>query len=198
MDAIEAMATCRAIRRIKPEPVPDELVQKVLFAATRAPSPGNSQGWDFVVVRDADTRRRIGEAVERAMAPIVAQMPESEDPSRRAMVSGLKHLVSHFGEVPVLIFACGVPCYPANDPQEDYVWSTVYPAAQNLVVAARSLGLGTIFSQLHRPAEKEIREILGIPDEARIAVTIPLGWPARSFGPVRRRPVETFVHWDRW
>lgn len=198
MDAIEAMETCRAIRHLKPDPVPQELLDKVLYAATRAPSPGNSQGWDFVVVRDPDTRERIGAAVSAAMSPVLESMPDGDDPSRNRTLRGLRHLVSHLGEAPVLIFVCGVPNYPVGQPQEEYVWSTVYPAAQNLVVAARSLGLGSTFSQLHRPAEAKLREILDIPDEARIAVTIPLGWPDRPFGPVKREPVEKFVHWNRW
>lgn len=198
MDAIEAMETCRAIRHLRPDPVSEELLKRVLYAATRAPSPGNSQGWDFVVVRDAETRRRIGDAVGAAMLPVLESMPDGDDPSRNRTLRGLRHLVAHLGEAPVLIFVCGIPNYPAGKPQEEYLWSTLYPAAQNLVVAARSVGLGSTFSQLHRPAEAAVREILGLPDEARIAVTIPLGWPDRPFGPVKREPVEKSVHWDHW
>jgi nitroreductase len=198
MDAIEAMGTCRAIRHLRPDPIPDELLHKVLQAAICAPSPGNSQGWDFVVVRDASTRRRIGDAVRAAMGPVLASMPEGDDPSRNRTLRGLRYLVDHLGDAPVLIFVCGIPIYPAANPQEEYVWSTLYPAAQNLVVAARSLGLGTVFSHLHRPAEAAVREILDLPAEARIAVTVPLGWPDRPFGPVKREPLEKSLHWDRW
>ena len=198
MDVIEVMETCRAIRHLRKDPVPDELLSKVLYAATRAPSPGNSQGWDFVVVRDPQTRQRIGAAIGNAMSPMLKAMPAGDDPSRNRTLAGLRYLVDHFGEAPVLIFVCGIPNYPANAPQEEYLWSTLYPAAQNLVLAARSLGLGTTFSQLHRPAEAAVRTILELPDEARIAVTIPLGWPDRPFGPVTRRPWEKSVHWDRW
>lgn len=198
MDTLEAMETCRAMRHLRPDPVPDDLLERVLHAATRAPSPGNSQGWDFVVVRNAETRRRIAEAIGGAMSPVLESMPEGEDPSRNRTLRGLRHLVSHLADAPVLILVCGIPVYPVGQPSEEYVWSTLYPAAQNLIVAARSLGLGTTFSQLHRPAESAVREILGIPDEARIAVTIPLGWPDRSFGPVKREPWEKSVHWDHW
>jgi nitroreductase len=198
MDVLEAMGTCRAIRHLRPDPVPDELLHKVLRAATCAPSPGNSQGWDFVVVRDAHMRREIGNAVRNAMGPVLASMPEGDDPVRNRTLRGLRHMVEHLGDAPVIVFVCGVPNYPVANPQEEYLWSTLYPAAQNLIVAARSLGLGTVFSQIHRPAEAAIRKILGLPDEARIAVTIPLGWPDRPFGPVKRAPVEKFVHWDRW
>jgi nitroreductase len=195
---IEAMRTCRAIRHLRPDPVPEELLLEVLQAATCANSPGNSQGWDFVVVRDADTRRRIGEAVGDAMLPVLESMPDGDDASRNRTLRGLRHLVGNLGEAPVLIFVCGIPIYPAGNPQEEAVWSTLYPAAQNLVVAARSLGLGTTFSQLHRPAEPAVRKILELPDEAKIAVTIPLGWPDRKFGPVKREPLEKSLHWDRW
>jgi nitroreductase len=198
MDVLEAMETCRAIRHLRPDPVPDELLRKVLHAATRAPSPGNSQGWDFVVVRDPHARRRIGDAVRGAMGPVLASMPDGDDASRNRTLRGLRHLVDHLGDAPVLIFVCGIPSYPVANPQEEYLWSTLYPAAQNLVLAARALGLGTTFSQLHRPAEAAVRDILGLPDEARIAVTIPLGWPDRPFGPVKREPLEKVIHWDHW
>ena len=92
----------------------------------------------------------------------------------------------------------GAPVYPTNAPSADWIPATLYPAAQNLIVAARAVGLGSVFTAYHALAEKEIRALLRLPAAARIAVTVPLGWPARPFGPLKRRPVEEVLHWERW
>jgi nitroreductase len=197
MDVFEAMGTCRAMRHLKPDPVPAELVEQVLWAATRAPSPGNSQGWDFVVVRDAAKKARIAEAVATVMADRVAAMPRP-DRSTRLMLDGTGNLIATLHRAPVLIFVAGGVIYPPGAPRETFTWSALYPAAQNLIVAARALGLGTVFTTMHLTAEPTVREVLSIPDHIRIAAMIPLGWPDRPFGPVQRRPVSDFVHTDGW
>jgi nitroreductase len=197
MDVFEAMATCRAMRHLRPDPVPPELVEQVLWAATRAPSPGNSQGWDFVVVDDVEPKTRIAAAVRGAMADRVAAMPRT-DRTTRLMLDGTAAMIDSLEQAPVLIFVTGPVIYPARAPSEQFTWSALYPAAQNLIVAARALGLGTTFTTLHMVAEPTVREVLGIPDAVRIAAMIPLGWPAAAFGPVNRRPLEDFVHHNRW
>jgi nitroreductase len=88
--------------------------------------------------------------------------------------------------------------YPYAAPRESFVWSSIYPAAQNMVVAARSLGLGTVFTTFHGVAEPAIREVLHIPDDVLIGCLIPMGWPLRQFGPVNRVPVDQVIHEDRW
>jgi nitroreductase len=88
--------------------------------------------------------------------------------------------------------------YPPAAPREQFTWSALYPAAQNILVAARALGLGTTFTTLQTVAEPTVRQVLGIPDTVKIAAAIPLGWPAAAFGPVKRRPVEDFVHRNGW
>jgi nitroreductase len=196
-DVWEVIGTCRAMRWLKPDPVSVELVDKVLWAATRAPSPGNSQGWDFVVVDDPALKERIGTAVRDAMAAAVAAMPRP-DRTMRLMLDGTAHLLETLSAAPVLIFVCGPVCYPPNNPQERFTWSALYPAAQNILLAARALGLGTVFTTLQGVAEPTIRETLGIPADIRIGATIPMGWPAAKFGPVNRQPVESFVHRNRW
>jgi nitroreductase len=197
MDVFEAMGTCRAMRHLKPDPVPDDLVERVLWAATRAPSPGNSQGWDFVVLRDAAKKSRIADAVSAAMAARVAAMPRPDDTTRR-MLDGTENLIATLGRAPVIVFVCGGVVYPPGAPREAFTWSAVYPAAQNLLVAARALGLGTVFTTMHMTAEPTVREVLGIPDHIRIGAMIPIGWPDRPFGPLTRRPVADFVHHDGW
>ncbi|MEQ8716294.1 MAG: nitroreductase family protein [Acidimicrobiales bacterium] len=197
MDTLEAMATCRAIRYLRPDPLPDDIVETILHAATRAPSPGNTQEWDFVVVDDADLRRRIGEAVAPNLVPRVEKMPRP-DRTARLMLDGVEHMARTLAECPVIVFVCGAVKYPPSAPMEKFTWSAVYPAAQNLIVAARALGVGSVFTTIQLNAEPQIREILGIPDEVLIGATIPLGWPDAEFGPVRRRPLSDFVHRNGW
>jgi nitroreductase len=197
MDVFEAMETCRAIRHLRPDPVPAELIDRVLHAATCAPSPGNSQGWDFVVVDDPERKTPIADAVRSAMADRVAAMPRP-DRTTRLMLDGTAKLIDTLDQAPVIIFVTGPVIYPSWSPREQFTWSALYPAAQNIILAARALGLGTTFTTLHNTAEPTIREVLGIPDHIRIAVTIPLGWPDAEFGPVNRRPLADFVHRNGW
>ena len=197
MDVFEVMETCRAIRQLKPDPVPAELIDRVLWAATRAPSPGNSQGWDFVVLDDAAKKARIASAVQAAMLKRVAAMPRP-DRTMRLMLDGTAAMITALGDAPVIIFVTGPVIYPPAAPMEQFTWSALYPAAQNILLAARALGLGSVFTTLHMTAEATVREVLGLPDHIRIAATIPLGWPDAKFGPVKRRPVEDFMHRNGW
>jgi len=198
MDVFEAMGTARAIRYLKPDPVDPELIEKLIWAATRASSPGNSQGWDFVVITDPDAKARIGGAVDDAMAGIFRAPPPDADRSVRLMLNGARALAAGLATAPVLILVCGRMVYPPGNPDEQLVWSACYPAAQNLIVAARALGLGATFTTFQRRAEQVVRGTLGIPDEVRMAALIPVGWPDREHGPVNRKPVEEVIHWDRW
>ena len=197
MDVFEAMGTCRAVRLLKPDPVPPELIEKIMWAATRAPSPGNSQGWDLVVVDDATPKARIAAAVRAAMADRVAAMPRT-DRTTRLMLDGTARLIDTLDRAPVIVFVTGAVIYPPAAPREQFTWSALYPAAQNILLAARALGLGSVFTTLHMTAEPTVREVLGLPDHVRIAATIPIGWPDTEFGPVNRRPVADFVHRNRW
>lgn len=197
MDVFEAMSTCRAMRYLKPDPVDDELVEQIITAATWAPSPGNSQGRDFVVVRDDDKKRRIGDAVEAAMSSAVAAM-ERPDRTHRLMLDGTEHLIATLKTCPVLVLVCGKTVYPYASPRESFVWSSIYPAAQNLIVAARALGLGTVFTTFQGTAEPTIRDTLAIPDDVHIGCLIPVGWPDRNFGPLKRVGYSSVVHADGW
>jgi nitroreductase len=196
-DLFEVMSTCRAMRYLKPDPVPPELIERVIWAATRAPSPANTQAWDFVVVDDRAPLQIIGTAMRDAMHARVAAM-ERPDRTTRLMLDGTLHLLDTFAAAPVVVFVCGPVVYPAGRPDERFTWSALYPAAQNLLLAARALGLGTTFTTLHAVAEPTVRDMLAIPDEVRIACTIPMGWPAARFGPVQRRPVNEVIHRNRW
>ncbi len=197
MDVFEAMSTCRAIRYLKPDPIDDELIEQVITAATWAPSPGNSQGRDFVVVRDPDKKAAIGDAIEAVMGDRVAAM-ERPDRTHRLMLDGTGHLVKTLKTCPAIILVCGKEVYPYQAPRESFVWSSIYPAAQNLIVAARALGLGTVFTTFQGTAEPVIRETLDIPDDVHIGCLIPIGWPDAKFGPLKRVGYDKVVHLDGW
>jgi len=197
MDLFEAMSSCRAIRYLKPDPVPEDLVEQVITAATWAPSPGNSQGRDFIVVTDQEKREIIGNAIEKVMGSRVAAM-ERPDRAHRLMLDGTQHLLATLKTCPVLVFVCGKAIYPYEAPRESFVWSSIYPAAQNLIVAARALGLGTVFTTFQGVAESVIRETLTIPDDVLIGCMIPMGWPDRNFGPLNREPFENVIHRNSW
>jgi nitroreductase len=197
MEALEALDTARAMRYLKPDPVPEALLEKLVWAATRASSPGNSQGWEFVVVRERATKERLGRAVRERMGSGIRSMPNDDDMQRR-MIRGAGHLLEHFAEVPAWIVICGRKIYPPQAPSTAMVWSTVYPAGQNLIVAARALGLGATFTTFHLAAEDAFRETLGIPADLYLGVSVAVGYPARRHGPVNRKPVEDVLHWERW
>ena len=197
MDVFEAMGSCRAIRYLKSEDVPDALITKVVTAATWAPSPGNSQGRDFIIVTDKKKIQQIANSIEESMSDRVASM-QRPDRAHKLMLDGTEYLLKTLKDCPVLIFVCGKPIYPHESPRESFVWSSIYPAAQNLIVAARAVGLGTVFTTFQGVAEPTIREILDIPDDVLIGCMIPMGWPDRKFGPLNREPYENVAHHNSW
>ncbi len=198
MDVFEAMGSCRAIRRFKPDPVSDELLEQMVWAATRAPSPGNSQGWDFLLVTDVAVKRRLSDLVGGRMLAFGASSPKADDTREQRMRDDAIHLATHLHEVPAIVFVCGAPAYPPQAPQLSFVWSALYPATQNLLVAARALGLGTALTTFHMTAEADVRAVLGIPEAVQIAAMIPVGWPAAPFGPLRRKPVASVIRRNHW
>jgi nitroreductase len=124
MDLFEVMGTARAMRWFKPDPVPDELVEQMLWGATRASNPNNVQAWDFVVVRDAQVRKRLSEALAPG-ADYVRSMPDSGEQSTRRTLSGALNLIENFAEITAVIFICGRNIFPAEAPAEPmmYCWS---------------------------------------------------------------------------
>lgn len=198
MDAIEAMETGIAMRYLKPDPVPREQLERLVYAATRASNPGNSQGWDFVVIDDEETKARIGERVMEGMGPVFASRPRNLEPVQERMYQGAEHLARNFAKVPAWILGCARKIYPPHAPQDVFMYSTIYPAAQNLVVAARAMNIGTAFTTFHGVAENLIRERLQIPDEVYLCVLIAVGYPERPFSKVKRKPVAEVLHWNRW
>ena len=189
----EAMHTQRAVRRYRPDPVPVELITRVLDAAIRAPSAINGQFARFVVVTDPEKRRQLGDlyldAQEEAYNNPAAAGTQWLRNQEAAIVEKAAKFAREIGKVPALIIVCST---------QRGVSHSVYPAVQNLLVAARSLGLGTVLTTLHSFRADEVREVLGIPDGIHIVCGIPMGWPAVPFGPVRRRPLSEVCFWNEW
>jgi nitroreductase len=202
MEFFEAVTTLRAIRHLDTRPIPDAVLRQILDAAICAPSGGNRQGWSFVVVRDPATRTRLGELYREAWAELM-KVPYYRDAtaappgSREArMVASAAHLAEHLGEAPVLVLAC-----IAVDPGTKAGVATgasIYPAVQNILLAARALGIGSCLTTIHRFRDAQVKALLGIPAEVETAALIPLGYPLRNFGRPPRRPVAEVVFGDRW
>jgi len=195
---LEWMGSCRAIRRLAPDPIPKATLERLVWAATRASNPGNSQGWGFVVLTDPERKARLGASIQAAMGPMLAQVDAMPAGPEKVMMTNAGHLVAHFAEVPAFIIVAARNVYPPAAPNERFVWSTVYPAAQNLILAARAMGLGSAFTTFHMTCEADFRRELAIPDDVYLGATVALGKPLMQFGPVRRKPVEEVLHWEQW
>lgn len=198
MSLFEAINTQRAIRRFASDPVPSELVTRVIEAAVRAPSGGNRQPWSFVVVRDAETKRRIGEYYRQAWEAAYGG-PKPGRGLSPAVYRSASYLGSHMADAPVLILAC-IRRGQSGGHGPITRGASIYPAVQNLLLAARALGLGTALTTLHTRYEDEIKALLGIPDDVETAALIPLGYPGEGehFGGSRRRPASEVTHYERW
>lgn len=197
MDIFEAMNTQRAMRRLKTDPVPDELIWRLLDAAVKAPSGGNRQPWNFIVIRDADTKAKIAEHYLDGWNSTYGPIREAAmaSPATAKAFASADHLANHLAEAPVLIMATLDPgrTAPVTPPG-----ANVFPAVQNLLLAARALGLGATLTTVYRTHEAEVKQLLGIPDNVETMALIPIGYPAGKFGPVMRAPAEKVVYWEKW
>ena len=193
----DALYTQRAIRYIRPDPVPDELLRKLVEAATKAPSGGNKQPWSFILIRDADMKGKIAKYYKEAWYAAYGGEPATGGSLQQNVMTSATYLAEHMQDVPVLILVC-----LAHDgsPSTIVRGSSIYPAVQNLLLAARGLGLGSALTTLHMRHEREIKELLGIPDNVETAALLPIGYPAEGvkYGPTGRGPVGEVTHWERW
>lgn len=200
----DAMATTRAIRRYRPEPIPEADLARMLWAASRAPTGSNRQSYRFVVLRDGpralEARALLGDAFRRAWADkrIAGGFDRGSgaDPSspKARAAAAMQAYVDGFESVPVVVLACLIR-YREPDPHEG---ASIYPACQNLLLAARGLGYGGVLTMWHHEVADDLHRLLAIPEEATISATITLGRPQGSHGPVRRRPLRELVAEDHW
>ena len=190
------MSTCRAMRRLTTEPVPDELVRRLIAAAGAAPSGRNLQRARWIVVRDAEQRRRIGALNRLASLDHATAERDASTGARRRMWEAVLWQTEHMHEAPVIVVAVCVMDDPDQDPGR-YA-SSIWPGVQNLLLAARTLGLGatpTTYALAHRD---ELEAVLALPAHVRAQAVIPIGWPMGTFGPVTRLPLDQILIPDRW
>jgi nitroreductase len=216
----DAMYTARALRRLKPDPVPEHLITRILDAAIRAPSGGNAQNWVFIVVRDEAQRRRLGGVYRKASDEVAEIYAARGRPAHlteaqyQRLMDGGRYLWDHLGDAPVLLVPClrkremppreALPAavaarYDAHLAyQEQIRGSSIYPAVQNIILACRGLGLGTLITTNHVLYEEEVRAVLGLPDDVFTFALMPVGYPLDKYGPLGRRPVSEVAFADRW
>lgn len=197
------MSTCRAMRRLRPDPVPDELVRRLVEAANFAPSGRNLQRARWIVVTDVEQRRRIAElnrraSLEHATAERDAgrDLPHHDRERRRRMWEAVLWQTEHMQDAPVIIVAVCVMDDADQDPGR-YA-SSIWPGVQNLLLAARALGLGAAPTTYALADRDALESVLGLPDRARAQAVIPVGFPLGRFGAVRRLPVDEVMMRDRW
>jgi nitroreductase len=229
----DVMYQCRAMRRLKPDPVPEATLLQLVDAALRGPSGSNAQNWAFVIMRDAAQKRRIQAIWERTWhfyleTAATAELRDHEDGGARTRMLGAgSHLVDHLHEVPAPIFvavkrdeafakvlaspdtlAKAVRHLGAGTTARVLLGAlrtggladgaTAYPAVQNLLLAARALGLGAVLTTMHFFVPGEFERVIGLPSSATLAAIVPVGFPRGRFGPVSRPDVRDVVSWDRW
>jgi nitroreductase len=199
-DLFEIIRTTRSMRRLKPDPVPNELIRRILEAGVCAPSGGNMQRWRFLVIRDPGIKATVGALYKRAWDQQVGPRYRAGDPapgmSRERflrLLDAAEYLAAHIQEAPVWI----VPCLEGSTPTRTS-GSSIYPAVQNMLLAARALGLGATLTTLYLQFDKETETALGLPPGVHTYAILPVGYPMGRFGPVRRIPLADVVYADRW
>ncbi|SRR5579875_1260796 len=197
---------CRAMRRLRPDPVSEDLLVRLIDAANQAPSGSNTQPARWLVVRDPEQRRRIADLNRDAVSAYLELranrplLPHQDADRQQAIGKAVAWQAEHLQDVPALIFAC---LDLGAGRGEDFLaglnaGGSIWPAVQNLLLAARAMGLGAAPTTLvfrDRPAAKRV---LGLPDSIEPVCMIPVGYPMGRFGPVTRQPAEQTLRWDRW
>ena len=204
IDLLEGLAKTRTIRRYADEKVPDEVLSQILWHATRAPSGSNRQLVRYLVLRDDPASMEAREVLGRVARATWAKKLEMDgytsgtgvDPAspKARMAATMQHYVDHFHEVPVIVLVCLM----RNREPSPYEGASVYPAVQNLLLAARALDYGGAVCMWHQLVDADLRRIFSIPDEVALSACITLGRPAGSHGPVRRRPLRDVVFEGGW
>ena len=196
-DLFEIMRTTRSMRRLKPDPIPRDVLNQVLEAGTFAANAGNMQSLRFLVVRDQAIKDAVSVWYRKAWHEVVGPRYRSGGPAPGTtperfarMLSAAEHLADRFHEAPVWIVPCQMgPRGPG---------ASVFPAVQNMLLAARALGLGSTLTTLYLIHEKAAEAAMGLPDDVHSYAILPIGFPMGKFGPVRREPLADVVFEDRW
>lgn len=199
MDLFYAIHNCRAMRRLKPDPIPEPVLMKLLDAANQGPTGSNKQNGRWIVVRDPAQKKKLAALNRKAVDSYIGN-PDTVSPRMQKIVDAVMWQRDHFQEIPVLL----IPCLEFDQKPDD-TWragsgsgGSIWPAVQNLLLAARALGLGAAITTLGLSDRPAAKAALGLPDLVEPFAIIPVGYPTGNFGPVTRRPLEEIVHYDRW
>ncbi len=198
MSLLQGINSLRSTRKFKQDPVTDEVTLSLLKAASKAASGSNTQPWEFVVVRDARVKARLTKPMLRTWLQRLGSGPRVSG-HMKEVYNDATEMLRHTDKVPVIIYCCFDATRVSRSVEVRY--ASIFPAVQNLMLAAHAIGLGTcltVHGSMATRGEPEVKEILGIPDNIKIACLIYLGYPAVRLGPPRRKPVEQFTHFDRW
>ena len=201
-DVFDIIHTTRAMRRLKPDPVPDDLIRKILEAGVCAANGGNYQRWRFMVVKDTATKKAVQvwykKAFDEVVGPRYANSPPPPGVSKEKYARqhhAVEYLTEHFHEAPVWIVAC---LDEGKNTPTRTSGASIYPAVQNMLLAARALGLGSTLTTRHLLYAKEAEAALGLPEGVHSYAILPIGWPMGKFGPVGRTRLEDVVFNERW
>ena len=190
----EAMFNLRAIRRFKPDPIPNADVRDIMEATIRAPNGGNNQPWHFIVIKDPEIRAQFAPLYREAWwakrRDEGIRGPEDIPPGKGTRQSAMR-LADEIGQVPVIVLICATA-------KGAGAMGSVIPSVQNMLLAARSLGIGGTITTLHAQVAERVNQLLGIPDSAQVVYCVPLGYPRGAFGPVTRKPLSEVCTYDRW
>ncbi|TAJ41195.1 MAG: nitroreductase [Reyranella sp.] len=200
-DLFEIIESCRAMRRLKPDPVPDALIARILRAGACAPNGGNTQKWRFLVIKDRKIKDAVALWYKKAFDEVIGPRYRTSEPPPGVskerylrQTAAVEYLTDHYAEAPVWIVAC----LEDGPTPNRMAGSSIYPAVQNMVLATRALGLGTTLTTRHMLFEKEADAALGLPAGVHSYAILPIGWPMGKFGPVGRGPLKEIVYQDRW
>lgn len=195
------MRTQRSIRRLKPDPVDDALVLELIELALKAPTGGNSQNWEFIVVKDRATKERLGQLNRQSWRIYggIGRLAMRKNPRMLRILKAVDWQADHFSEIPVVVVAClGGPRLPFPPVVASGYYGSIYPSVQNLLLAARAAGLGAGVITLPLWSTVLARRALGLPWSVTPCAVVPLGWPRGRYGPTTRKPVGEVVHVDRY
>ncbi len=205
----EAMMTPRAVRRVLPEPVDDAVVLKCIELALRAPTGSNAQNWEFIVVKDRRIKEKLAARYRQSWSVYYAAMGRRDaagDESMAKILRATQWQVDHFSEIPVLVVGClragthagRVPYLSTPHWLASSFFGSIYPSMQNLLLAARAMGLGASLITMPLWSVTSARKILRLPLSVTPCCIVPLGWPRGRYGPTTRKPVEQVTHLDAY
>ena len=204
-DFFDLVGDMRAMRRLKPDPVPLELVRKVLQAGVQAPSGQNKQPWKFILLTEAAQKTWFAQHYAQALESRfnLPLDPATRKPAR-GQLSALYYQMDHMQDAPYLLLVCGKRDWPFKVAEADRVglappnYGAVYPCVQNILLACRAVGLGAALTTMHQVFEDDLHAYLEIPEDYGVVVTMPIGWPMGKFGPVTRTPAADCTFFNGW